>query len=434
MHRPLRAHANTLNLRNSLLVALPLTFLAATSHAQSSLQIYGLVDAGWTHVTNVKGTGTLQQISSGVMEGSRLGFKGTEDLGGGYKTVFALESRFESNTGGLGNKPLSGNQLPDHFTAPGLGLTSSNPELSAAYAGGVSAVNGLLTSGLGVNTSNNLFDRQAYVGLVTPVGAVLAGRQYTPAYEIVGTFDSMHSESALAAGQIAAFPTTIDIRLSNTVQYRVQQGGWSAALMYGTSDTATPARKRFYGANLIYKGSGFALGAGYNTRQNELDQKALTNTSLGASVELGPGTLSALYARNEDAHPAGLSGISSALIAANPALTPVAANIQNAYINAFKQDAHLFHIGYRVPMGVHTVTVSYNRLDDTTSRNADARSYGVAYTYSLSKRTDVSAVVARVDNSAQAQVLLGGNAYIGGFTQATGVDSNSLALSVRHRF
>lgn len=406
---------------------------AHMAQAQSSVQIYGLLDVGLTHVTNIKGSGTVNQMSSGIMEGSRLGFKGTEELGGGYKTVFSMESRFESNTGGNSNRPLSGLQLPDNLSsATALGLPSALNAAVTAVNYGLDGKSGL-SSGLGVNTKGTLFDRQLYVGMITPYGAVLAGRQYTPAYEVVATFDSMQTQSALGAGQVASFPSAIDIRLSNTVQYRIQQGGLTASLMYGATDTTNaPGRKSFYGAMAMYTGEGYSVGVGYNTRKNELGQKSLTNTTLGASLAAGPGTISMAYAHNKDDNPSDLSSISTSL---TPVVGAVYANaVQSAYINAFRQSAHLFHIGYKVPFGPHTVTVSYNVRNDTTAQNADVKSYGVAYTYALSKRTDLNAVIARVDNSAQSQIALGGNAYLGGFTSAPGVDSTSVALGLRHRF
>jgi hypothetical protein len=112
----------------------------------------------------------------------------------------------------------------------------------------------------------------------------------------------------------------------------------------------------------------------------------------------------------------------------------LAANVQTAFVNAFKQDGTLFHIGYRNVTGPHTVSVAYNRYDDKRPANADVSSYGVAYSYALSKRTDLNAVAVRFDNSANAQVAPGGNGYLGGMTASAGTDSTGLAFGIRHRF
>ena len=60
--------------------------------------------------------------------------------------------------------------------------------------------------------------------------------------------------------------------------------------------------------------------------------------------------------------------------------------------------------------------------------------YGVAYTYPLSKRTNLNLVLTRYANSANAQTAPGGNGYLGGVTAAAGQDSTSIAFGIRHTF
>jgi predicted porin len=78
--------------------------------------------------------------------------------------------------------------------------------------------------------------------------------------------------------------------------------------------------------------------------------------------------------------------------------------------------------------------VAYNQYDDHRPSDADVSSYGVAYSYALSKRTDLNAVVVRFDNKNLAQVAPGGNGYLGGVTASAGTGSTGLALGIRHRF
>jgi predicted porin len=406
----------------------------ASQPQQSQLQLYGLVDVGYTHVSGLRG-GSFNGLNSGVMEGSRWGMKGVEDLGGGYKALFTLESRFEADTGSVSNSPFSGTQLPDRIATPaGLGLVTTNPAVSAAYQAATAAVGARLGSSIGVNLESRTFDRQVFMGLITPFGALIAGRQYTPAYEISATFDTMQTQSALASGQIASIPATVDIRLSNTVQYRLQKDGWSAALMLGFGEVSqNTSANRFTGGMVTYKSDRFSVGAGLNARNNELGQSSLKTTSLGASVALGPGTLSTLFQTAKDNNPTGLSSISASLAQAGlpAALIP---GIQAAYNNAFKQDNTLMHVGYKWPMGANTVVLSYSKFNDKTAANADTASYGIAVTHALSKRTDVSVVLAKVDNSARGQAVAGGGGYLGGVTRSAGVDSTSFQLAMRHRF
>lgn len=92
------------------------------------------------------------------------------------------------------------------------------------------------------------------------------------------------------------------------------------------------------------------------------------------------------------------------------------------------------HIGYRLTCGVHTVVVAYNRLDDKRPNNADTASYGATYTYALSKRTNLNAVLTRFNNKGLGQAAPGGNGFLGGVTSTAGTDSTNIAFGIRHTF
>jgi predicted porin len=408
----------------------------------TTVTLYGLVDAGVTRVSGLK-AGTVTQVASGIMEGSRWGLKGNEDLGGGYRAIFTLESRVEVDTGANSNRPISGAQLSDRYSNRALLGLPSDAALGlpiGTVQGTVNAIDAALANEFGVNVGangNRAFDRQAFVGLITPFGAVLAGRQYTPAYETFGTYDIMATQSALSAGQIVAFPAVFEIRTSNALTYRIVQGGISGSLMYAAGEAAGDAGKnRLLGINANYKTDSFSVGLGHNTKNNELGQKSLTSTVLGASMNFASSTISTLVAKITDDNPSNLSVISGLIAPADsPAPTVAFGNlVQSKFIDAFKQDGTLFHIGYRYVSGPSTVSVAYNRYNDSRPADADVASVGVAYSYALSKRTDLNAVLVRYDNKNLAQVAPGGNGYIGGVTATAGTDSTGLALGVRHRF
>jgi len=104
------------------------------AQAQSSVTLYGVVDLA---VERVKGATSLVRLTSGQQQGSRWGLRGVEDLGGGLKASFVLESGFNADAG---------------------------------------------TSGQG----GRLFGRQAFLGLGGDWGTVRLGRQYTPMDDIAG--------------------------------------------------------------------------------------------------------------------------------------------------------------------------------------------------------------------------------------------------------
>jgi predicted porin len=392
----------------------------------SSVTLYGLVDVGVNRVSGLEG-GSDTRLASGIMEGSRLGVRGNEDMGGGYRAIFTLESRLEADTGDIFNRPPSGSQLPDRFSSAAL------LGLPAALQPAVDGVAAQIGSQVGVNIRKGFWDRQAYVGLVTPVGAVLAGRQYTPAYEVAANFDIMGTQSSLAPGQIASLPASFEIRTDNALAYRIQTGPFSGGLMYGFGEVeGSNSANRLLGLSAMYRSDMFSAGLGYNTRKNELGDSALKTLVLGASATFSVHTVSALFSAIKDDNPSGLSAIADTL---TPIIGPgLAALVQGAFVDALKQDARLMHIGYKFSSQPHTVYVAYNLFNDRTAANADVASYGVAYSYALSKRTDLNAVLTRYNNKNLAQAAPGGNGFIGGVTASPGTDSNNFALGIRHRF
>ncbi|QGZ40702.1 putative porin [Pseudoduganella flava] len=86
------------------LVALALAAAIGGAHAQSSVTIYGTVDAGIQRTTHVPNDATLVTRR----DNNKLGFRGVEDLGNGLKALFQLEIRFDPDTGALENnvRPL----------------------------------------------------------------------------------------------------------------------------------------------------------------------------------------------------------------------------------------------------------------------------------------------------------------------------------------
>lgn len=91
-------------MKKTLLAVAALVAVSGSAFAQSSLTIYGVLDAS---LENVKAPGAeaVTAVSSDNYATSRLGFKGIEDLGGGLKAMFALEHNVKVDTGAQGNGP-----------------------------------------------------------------------------------------------------------------------------------------------------------------------------------------------------------------------------------------------------------------------------------------------------------------------------------------
>ncbi len=88
-------------MKKTLMVAALSGVFATAAHAQSSVTLYGLIDAGLTYTNNQGGSHNFKE-TSGQVNGSRWGLRGAEDLGGGLKAIFTLENGFSIANGTLG--------------------------------------------------------------------------------------------------------------------------------------------------------------------------------------------------------------------------------------------------------------------------------------------------------------------------------------------
>jgi predicted porin len=100
-------------MKQNIYAALAAALSVGAAHAQSNVTMYGIIDAAVEYYNNADAAGnSLTRMPSlgGGMFPSRLGFRGTEDLGGGLKAIFQLENGFAPDTGTLGQNRLFGRQ------------------------------------------------------------------------------------------------------------------------------------------------------------------------------------------------------------------------------------------------------------------------------------------------------------------------------------
>ena len=168
------------------LIALAALAAVSAASAQSSVTLYGLVDVGYGTHNSTSRDGTVFTKSRGVMDGSnagnRIGFRGTEDLGGGLKANFVVEQGISPTSTTVFSQRAAG---PGHQIiglGAGTGVTGSN--------------------GGGFSTATN---RQSYLGLSSSsLGTLNIGYTYTNAYEL-GTLSGymVGSEQVGGAAHIA---------------------------------------------------------------------------------------------------------------------------------------------------------------------------------------------------------------------------------------
>ncbi|MBQ5950014.1 porin [Massilia sp. ST3] len=431
-------------MKKSLIAALLGATFATSALAQTSVQIYGIADAG---VMFQKGGPT--KIYSGGADGSRIGFKGTEDLGNGFKAMFNLEARVELDTGT--QQPTLMNDNPGRYLLRGMdAMPLPAPVRDRLLTGLQAAIQP--PGGPAVNQERALFDRMAMVGLVTPVGAFLIGRMYTPGYEVFNMADTFESGTAGTWGHVtggtAGFTAlSADIRSQEAVQYRIAlPNGIGAALMYGGKGSGYLGRyNKFRAGHVTYKANGFDVGIGYNHGYDRQDRPSLRTTTVGGSYTLNEWKIFAGFHSQRNTNsallPDYLAGWDSVVV---PQLTAggVPAANQTALRAFFSrtiaantvQDANSYQFGLHYKIGSGRVMASYAHQNDRTASNSDANLFAIGYDHFLSKRTDLYTVVANIKNKNEAQYAPGTAGNPGGFTKGPGEDGRALQVGIRHRF
>ncbi len=357
-------------MKKSILALAVLGTIAGTASAQSSVSVYGLVDVALVRETGAA-AGSTTKITSGVGAGSRLGFKGSEDLGGGLAAVFLLESGYQADTGALGQGGL-------------------------------------------------LFGRQAYVGLQGGFGALTVGRQYTPQYLTVASADPFGSGYAGDTKNLMAATGNSASRMDNSLKYVSPAfGGVTGELAYAPGEVAGDnAAGRQIGAALAYAGGALKVRLGYHNRNNETalvkNVSSARNTALAATYDLGALKLHFAYGVDKGVNSAPLRNATNPFAYA-AAPTP-------------SVDSRAVLLGVTVPLGgAHTLMASYIGKDDRTAFNQDAAQLAVGYRYALSKRTDLYAAYAHIDNKR-------GAGYTVGSAIEGGTGDGALNLGIRHAF
>ncbi|RDI05517.1 porin [Comamonas sp. AG1104] len=207
----------------------------APSMAQSSSTVYGVVDLGFVLESGGPNDAGASRLTSGVASGSRLGFRGDEDLGGGLSALYALEMGLLADTGGLAQ-------------------------------GG-----------------------QAAVSIHGNFGSITLGRQYTPVALIqTETAPFVTCLAGDSANLISAGGAGGNNRMDNTLRYTYKaSSGLAADVVYGFGEGAgDSSAERQYGGALGYVAGPAYAKLGYHS-VNDAVGKAGRLTFLGATYDFG---------------------------------------------------------------------------------------------------------------------------------------------------
>jgi predicted porin len=223
-----------------------LSLIAAPVMAQSTVTLYGVVDAAVTYQTNFSTAGSRTGIDAGQLATSRWGIRGSEDLGGGMKAFFTLESTIANDTGAAGS----------------------------SFGGSTRAISATPT----------LFDREAIVGLSSGFGSVRLGRQNILGVDSIGQGDPIGlahpgtnpnvAFSALNAASIyGPFGTNgggAALRQNNAIRYLTPVfSGFGGALMYGAGEQAgSSSAGEYKGISGYYRTGQSGIALAYATLNN----------------------------------------------------------------------------------------------------------------------------------------------------------------------
>ncbi|MBT2321816.1 porin [Variovorax paradoxus] len=358
------------------IAALAVTGLAA---AQSSVTLFGVVDAGVSYqsatsrdaVTGASSKQSRTSLSNSGYNSSRLGFRGTEDLGGGLAASFWLEAPITNDDGATG-----------------------------------------------IST----FNRRSTVSLSGGFGEVRLGRDYTPTFWNDTVFDPFGTNGSgtnviSSVSGSSALGNTNYTRASNSIGYFLPPnlGGFYGQLQYSlhentstSGDSATNSNAgRYVGGRFGWANGPLDVAVSLG-ESIAVDTAALTRTvrtaNLGASYDLGPvklfGELSSVQIRFE-----------TSLARSHDSY--------NGYL-----------LGATVPVGAGLIRASYSEVRynegaaGLAGEDPRARKLALGYVHNLSKRTALYATVARVNNRNDA-------AYTGSLSSAitTGYSSNGVSYS-----
>ncbi|AZG12894.1 MULTISPECIES: porin [Cupriavidus] len=332
-------------MKKSLLTLAIGSLCCGSAFAQTSVTLYGIADVSvrWTNHANAAGNSQVQ-MTDGAVTQSRWGLKGSEALGNNLKAIFQLE-------------------------------------------GGYSLDNGTM------NSSGQIFNRQAYVGLAGDFGAIKLGRQYTEGFNLFGDFDPLTIGNYTAN----AWPFFLtQFRQNNVVSYSGSFAGLNVGASYGFGEQpGSQTKNQYWGTRAAYDIGPFGIGAVYQEIK-DINSNKQQMWGVAGKYGIGPAKLFLGYVGGRDS--TGVidnSFLNQAAIVSTPAArTAIAAG---AASNPRKDTLGYVGVTYNVTPALAVTGVFY--ADRVENKNGVSGNDGNRYTgvllaeYSLSKRTQVYGTV-----------------------------------------
>lgn len=360
------------------LSAIACTLAPLAASAQSSVQVYGVVDMA---VSNYRGAGagSRQMLTSSGNQASRLGFKGREDLGSGLAAGFDLEAGLNTDNG------------------TGQASNTNNQPSGAGSSNGLS------------------FNRKALVYLQSKQwGEVRLGRDYVPAFWNMFNYDPFRLGVGMSL-HVLHGTTVTGFRASNSIGYFSPGCSSSSCkglfyqLMtaFGEND-AGPNRQdgRVYGARLGYGGENWDAAV------------AITSTKNRAADDYRQINAAASYL---------WEGHRLMVLAADHRTGNRLAGLDNA------DHVRYWQLGAIWKVGNGNIPMSFMRLNRNDNSGSSSNKYAVGYVHNLSKRTALYGTYAYVDNRGSINLPVATGALQGPIPVAGG-NASGFDIGIRHTF
>jgi predicted porin len=372
------------------LVALAALAVVSAASAQSSVTLWGVVDAS---IANAKQNGVSKTyMSSSGLSSSQLGFRGTEDLGGGMSASFWLESQLVNDTGAGGTGgALSFNRRSTIDVAGGFGAIRMGRDYTPSFWNHtVFDPFGTLGSGAGSNITIGLGGNGA--GGENPGTAARTNNGLSYLYGIAPNGGSHGLGSNGIYAQLTYAFAENASNLPANGKYTGGRVGYAMGPINAAVSYAESVNNRF-----VASGTTFAAALG-----TSITYKAF---NLAGSYDLGVAKLMAHIGTNDSS-------------------------------DAGTKQSH-WGIGAQVPMGAGYIPVSYNVVKQDNAASTGANQLAVGYVYNLSKRSALYTTYSKLSNkNGGVYTLLGGNGGhnpgIGGAT--TSGSATGMEFGVKHSF
>ncbi|MEN2432958.1 porin [Comamonas sp. F1-6] len=233
------------------IVALSLATVAASASAQSSVTMFGILDVNTRYVNNSNLPSNLTMNNSGLSSG-RLGFRGVEDLGGGLKAGFWLESDVNADTGTF-------------------------------------------------SSTGKFFQRRSTVSLMGNFGEIRLGRDFSPASQNATKYDPFNVIGLAGSNITSRMPGTFAsyYRHDNAIQYfSPKLAGFQAEAMYVLDENPQSSVGRHMAGRLAYDNGPLSLSVSYGTTNVNTSGAKLNQYGVAASYNFGVATLMGYFQRD----------------------------------------------------------------------------------------------------------------------------------------